>query len=369
MDDIKSCSTFKGDITLQGDKLQDVELSGIKKIQGSLNIKNVTQMKTFSAPDLQEIEDSFSINVATVLNRFAMPKLTKVGSINWVTLPQVRQLAFDAVVTNATDITISDTGLTSLDGINVQKVGKFDINNNKDLKEVNVDVASVSNSLDISFNAQDVATSFPYLLWANNITFRDCGEIQLPNITSVNASLGFINNTVKGIQAPNLKKVGGSVSFVSNRKLSNVSFPKLTEIGGGFQIANNTHLKSIMGFPKVKSVAGAIDFQGNFDTAVLPALSLVRGGVDIDSKSDKFNCSSWDKAHKAGDIHGDSYICKAKKHSTSVKLSGSATADANMATGSGGSGSSTKSKDAAVAIDVTMAPVAASLFAFVLQYV
>ncbi|KAA8915404.1 hypothetical protein TRICI_002452 [Trichomonascus ciferrii] len=365
LQDLGSCSTFKGDITIQGDGVSEGTVSGLKKIEGSLIIKNATKLSKFTATDLEEISDKFDINVATILNHLEMPKLEKVGKINWITLPALSGLNFDKKVTDCKEVVISDTGLNSLEGINVEKIGTFNVNNNKYLEEVDVDVKSVSNSLDISFNAKQVSASFPQLIWANNITFRDVSDVYLPNLTDVNSSLGFINNTIKGIQCPKLKELGGSLSIVSNEKLTNVSFPKLTKIDGGFQIANNTKLKSILGFPKVKSVGGAIDFDGNFNAAQVPSLDLVKGGVHIDSKSDKFNCTSWDKKHKEGDIHGDSYVCKAKKHSTSVRLTGSNTAGSSDSEETG----SSSSDGGAVAISYEYSPVLGAFAAFLFQYV
>lgn len=355
---------MKGDLTIEGDGVKEGTVSGLKKIDGSLTIKNATQLSKLELSDLEEISDKFEINVATIINRLSAPKLQKVGKINWITLPALSGLNFDNKITECKEVTISDTGLNSLEGINVKKADKFDINNNKYLEEVHVDVKSVTNSLDISFNAKQVSASFPQLQWANNITFRDVSDVFLPNLTAVNSSLGFINNTVKGIEVPKLKEMGGSLSIVSNEKLSNVSFPKLTKIDGGFQVANNTKLKSILGFPKVKTVGGAIDFDGKFNAAQVPSLELVKGGVHIDSSSDKFNCTAWDKKHKDGDIHGDKYVCKAKKHSTSVKLTGSAT------TGGGGSDSTgSSSKGGAVAVSYEYSPYLGAMAAFLFQYV
>jgi hypothetical protein len=43
--------------------------------------------------------------------------------------------------------------------------------------------------------------------------------------------------------------------------------PALTSVGGGLQIANNTNLLAIDGFPSLKST-GAIDITGNFSRLV-----------------------------------------------------------------------------------------------------
>ncbi|ANB13188.1 Ecm33p [Sugiyamaella lignohabitans] len=300
-----------------------------------------------------------------------MPQLTSVGAIYWLHLAGLGSIQFNNVVNQAKSITISDTSLTSLEGINVDNVDTFDINNNRYLNEVNVNLQTVAQSLDISFNAQQVSASFPSLQWANNITFRDVSSISMPNITVVNASAGFINNTVNGLAFPQLTQIGGSLAIVSNDQLSNVSFPQLSTVGGGFQIANNTQLGSVLGFPKVKSVGGAIDFTGNFSSAQLPSLTLVKGGVDIESSSSKFNCSSWNQAHSDGDIQGDSYVCKAKSVSTSVAIHATSGASSGSGSASATAAASTTSSSKGGAVPLAMEYTSAfgALAAFVFQFV
>lgn len=133
----------------------------------------------------------------------------------------------------------------------------------------------------------------------------------------------------------------------------------MTEIGGGFQIANNTKLASLSGFPLLESVGGAVDFVGSFDNATLPKLDTVRGGVTVDSDSEEFNCSSWNGLQKDNGIRGDSYECKGASVSTSVAITttvsgtGKSSASSATATGASASGSShstSSSSGAAVAV-------------------
>lgn len=369
LDNLSSCKTFSGDLVITG-SIPTAVLNGIQAISGSLTIQNATDLTSFSAPSLQEIDQSFVVNIANRLNDMNCPELTKVGTINWVAMPQLQQLTFTKGVSTASSITISDTGLTSLSGITVNNVATFDINNNQYLQTINVDLETVSNELSLSYNSNSVAASFPNLQWANNVTFQDISSISLPNITTVNASMGFINNTLTGLSFPQLTNVGQSLSIISNNQLTNASFPALTAIGGGFIIANNTALSQIGGFPLVESVGGAIDFVGNFSVADLPKLDLVKGGVDVESSASNFSCNAWDSLHSAGDIHGDSYVCKGATHSTSVALTGSQT--------TGGVGSATKaaaattgsSSKAGVAMPVIeYSSVFGALACFIFQYV
>lgn len=374
LDGISGCSTYKGDITVTG-LSGDATLNGVKELNGDLTLNNVTSLNAFAAPSLQTIDGAFTINVATVLSTLNFPELSSVGSINWVTLPAISGLTFGTGVTEADSVVISDTGLNSLDGINIGKCATFNINNNRYLSDVSVALTQVTNSLDISFNSQSVQATFDSLEWANNITFQDVQSISLQNLTKVNASLGFINNTIQGLSLPQLTEIGGSLAVVSNSKLTNASFPLLKTVGGGLQIANNTQLTSIMGFPKVNSVGGAIQIIGNFSSASLPSLNLVKGGVDIESSSDKFNCSSWNSAHSDGDIQGDSYVCKAKSSSTSVAITSTASghvfgsAAASTSAAESGSSSSSKKNGAAGLPVVESFSLVGAVGAFLLQFV
>jgi hypothetical protein len=367
LDNISSCTSFDGDITLDP-SLTTATINGVVNITGSLSVSNSSTLNSISAPTLESIGDTFNINIATTLETLNFPVLTSVGSINWLSLPQLSAITFPQEVTNATNVVISDTGLTSLNGINVQNVATFNINNNRALQAVTVGLQTVTNALSISFNGNAVQASFPDLLWANNATFQDLSSISLPNITAVNNSLGFVNNSIPGLSLPQLKTVGQSLFIVANNQLTNISFPKLSTIGGGFQIANNTDLNTIMGFPKVSSVGGAIDFVGNFSSAALPALDVVRGGVDIESDNKNFNCSAWNQAHDNGDIQGNSYVCKAASSSTSVAITatGSSTGSSNAAAATT---TSSSSKNAApVAGVVQYGSVIGALFAFIVQF-
>lgn len=377
LDQIASCKKYSGNIEIANSNVGNLNLAGIQELDGDLTINNCTSLGSFTAPNLKTIDGEFYLQSLTSLGVLNCPQLSSVDSIKFITLPALQQLQFGSTINKSEDIYISDTSLTSLEGINVDKVASFNLNNNKYLNEVDVALTSVSDSLDISFNSAKVVATFSQLKWANNMTFRDVSSISLPNVTVVNASLGFINNSISSLSMPQLTQVGGSLSIVSNSKAGNVSFPQLKNIGGAFVIANNTNLKSVTGFPKVEQVGGAIDFVGSFDEASLPKLDLVKGGVIVDSSSSKFNCSSWNEAHSNGDIHGDSYMCKAKKVSTSVAIdtatmTNSHTAKGAAATSATNDASAThhsNSKGAAAASGLEMTSLVGALAAFIFQFV
>lgn len=162
-------------------------------------------------------------------------------------------------------LTIDNTQLGSLDGINLQVADTIYVTNNPYLSSASMQLGNVTQSLTFGANSKDLKLEFPNLEWAYNMTFRNCSEVLIPSLASINGSLGFYSNTFENLSAPNLTNVGGSLSFVSNEELTNISMPELTTVGGGFQIANNTKLSDINGFPSLKTVGGALDFNGAFE--------------------------------------------------------------------------------------------------------
>ncbi|KAF5101897.1 hypothetical protein D0Z03_000516 [Geotrichum reessii] len=320
LDGIASCSLFKGDIVFEGN-LGTALIKGIQSIDGDLIVKNITTLSAITATDLVNITGAFTLEILQSLSTVSFPKLKSAGDITFVTLNALETFQLDSGITTAKSLIISDTTIKSLAGISLITVDTLNINNNKFLTTLNFNLQSVSNILEFSSTGSNVELTFPYLKWANNMTFRDVSSISLPNVTAINSTLSFTNNSFTSLSVPKLSKIGGSLAVISNNKLTNASFPKLETIGGGFEVANNTKLESILGFPLVKSVGGAIKFLGSFDNATAPSLEIVQGGVSVESDSELFNCSAWNDAQKAGVVRGDSYQCKGASISTSVAIS------------------------------------------------
>ena len=138
------------------------------------------------------------------------------------------------------------------------------IANNDYLNDITMQLGNVTQSLILEANGRNVSANFPDMLWAFNMTFRNCSTVTIPSLATLNGSMGFYDNYFGAIMAPNLTTVGGSLSFVSNEDCMNISFPELTTVNGGLQVANNTGLKNINSFESLQTVGGALDFNGNF---------------------------------------------------------------------------------------------------------
>ena len=273
---IASCTTFDGSIAIEtglsvptgGDGHQSLAIDGeLTRVTGNITVTNAVNLATLSFGSLKRI-GGFELGGLTVLSSLNCPQLSQVDQLNFTALPALSQMSFgNTGIQTAQDILITNTNLGSLEGIDqLQKVTTFNVNNNQQLTNISLQVTSIEISLDIEANDESVsglATSFPMLETATNMTFRNCSSINLPSLKNVTQKLGFYGNAMTGFAAPNLTTSGGLI-FVDNTELTNISIPLLTSVNGSYQIANNTELKIIDGFPKLSVVTGALDFNGNF---------------------------------------------------------------------------------------------------------
>lgn len=272
---IASCTTYSGSVAIEtglsvpqdGNGHQSLSVDGVEKISGNLTVTNAAMLSSLTFSSLKSI-GGFELGQLTLLSELSFPQLTSVGTMNFTALPALQSLSFGGTgITQADSILITNTGLSSLQGINnLQSVSSFNVNNNQALQNISLQVTSIKNSLDIEANdgfVTGLMTSFPMLQSARNMTFRNCSSISLPSLANVSEDLGFYGNTMKSFVAPNLTTVGGLI-FVDNTQLTNISIPGLTSVNQSYQIANNTMLKKIDGFSKLSVIKGALDFNGNF---------------------------------------------------------------------------------------------------------
>jgi hypothetical protein len=302
-----TCTTI-GSLTV-GTDVTDLELTHVQEITGDMTIKGATGLKTINMPQLQTVGGSMTLLSLTVLASFSCPNLVSVDEISWTTLPLLQQLTFTKQVTNASSVTISDTNLQSLTGINLMTAETFNINNNKFLKAVDVQLTKVSGALTLSANAKGVNCSFSSLKSAANLTIGDAGQLTLPKLENVTNSLAFDSNTFETLELPKLTSVG-DFSMSNNNQLTNVTATELKTVDGTFLLANNTALKVVDSFEALSSVTGAIDMSGVFTNVSLPSLDDVRGGFNLQSTNDVTDsCNTFSTAHDNQIIKGNDFTC------------------------------------------------------------
>lgn len=332
-----ACKTFTGSIEISPKVFGGISFDGIKQITGDLTAIGAVNMTTLQANDLASLGGKLKFTSLTILSTLAFPKLTKVDAIEWTTLNNLQQLTFTAGLSQANTVFITDTALTSLDGINLAQVGNFEITNNAFLRTISTQVGNITQALTINNNGPNLKLSFPNLIWAYNMTVRNVSSFSIPSLASINTTFGVYGSYMDSIIAPNLTKVGGDVAFVADSSLTNISMPLLQTIGGGLLIANNSAILDISGFPSLKST-GAINISGNFTNAEFPALEDVKGTFNAQS-SGNFSCDPFKKAKSEQVIKG-LYFCLAKSNNVQASVTETSSATAASSTGSSASGES-----------------------------
>lgn len=231
-------------------------------MQGNKNIRSI------ESDTIQTIKGKFTLASLEKLDTLKFDRLSEVGEIAWQTLPQLGQLGFGTVgVTKAKKVVISDTFLSSLDGLNLVTVDFMDLNNNGRLLKHTSKLANLTTLLMLQANGRnELQWEMPDLMWAANITIANVSTFTMPKVKEINGSLRFDTNKIVTFEAPNLSKAGSDIAFVGNAQLTNISFPELTTVGGSLTIANNTRLERLDSLPKLQQVGGAVRLRGNFST-------------------------------------------------------------------------------------------------------
>ncbi|KAF1358721.1 hypothetical protein EJ07DRAFT_179426 [Lizonia empirigonia] len=309
---LATCSTFSGSIAIATGTTDDIAINSVKEINGDLIAENNSNMKRLSADSLEKLDGALNLDGLTRLYAVDFPKLKSVQSIKWNALPNLQSIGFTAEVDSADKIDIQNTALRSLQGINIEKAETIYIANNGYINEINMQLGNVSDSLTFADNNEKLAVSLPNLIWATNLTFRFIGSLKMPSLETLNGSLGLYNNGFDSFAAPNLTSIGEALAIVANEQLSNISFPLLTKITDNLQIANNTNLTSVDGFPKLTSIGGAFDISGNMSTVETPELDSVKGAFNLQSTDNVTEACNFYKALKDKKLIQGKYYCSGK---------------------------------------------------------
>ncbi|KAJ5502171.1 hypothetical protein N7463_005045 [Penicillium fimorum] len=338
-DGINSCSTIKGDITIDKSFRGDLQLSGIEKISGGLICSGGQNVTSITASSLASIGKAFDLDGLTTLTLLDFAELESVGSINWEALPKLQSLSFPKGVSQAGDVSIANTGLTDLNGISLKTVGIFSIQNNRDLRTININnLQNASDLISFSGNFDTLEVDLPNLGTGTNMTFQNISSVSLPSLEKLTGQLGFWGTKFQTFSAPNLTQTGDLI-FKDNSKLSNISMPVLKTVAGGFTIARDNKLSTIS-LPMLQRVNGAIDFSGTFNKLSLGALKDVEGSFNMQSTRGNFSCDDLHKL-KSDKIIKGSFKCDATNDNPTTSNENSGTSSSSS------SGSSSTSSGAA----------------------
>lgn len=365
---VAACATAVGNIYIQGDNFGSIDLSGVEQIFGNLRINDTTQATQFNAPSLQLVSGELSVSDATILGSINLAQLTTVGSLTYNALPALESTGLTSGITSAQSIVISNTGLSSLTGIDVFSLTTFDVNNNADINTIESGLQSVTDLLSINYNAEKVEVSLDQLSSAKNVIFQRIASLSAKNLTAINGSLSLENSAFTDFELPGLKSIGNSLAIEKNDDLDEFNFPQLKTIGGALNIQENDQLKSFSGFPKLTTIGGSVNINGDFDNGTFPSLNRVSGGFNMTSTGE-LSCAAFSKLNSNKDIKGDKFYCEGASStiSSSSSKSGNSNGESTDTSSSSGSGSSSGSSSSS-SRDSGAAPVAAAQLASVVAF-
>ncbi|KAJ5712758.1 Leucine rich repeat 5 [Penicillium malachiteum] len=361
-DAITSCTTISGHVTIDESYSGSLDLGSIEKITGNLICNGGSNVTSITAADLVTIGKNFTLEGLTSVTSLSFAALTTIGSIYWEALPELQSLDFTTGVTDVGDINIINTGLTSLDGISLETVGQFDIEDNDSLVTVNINnLMNATGMINFAGNDDSLVIDLPNLSTGTSMTFRNISSISVPSLKKLTGQLGFWGTDFSTFYAPNLTTTSDLV-FSDNSKLSNISMPVLVTVDGGFSITGNDALQ-VIDLPDLETVAGAIDFTGNFYEVEFGSLTTVDGGFKLDSTNGSFSCSKLKSEYESA-VKG-TWKCNA----TDPDATSSSSSSSSSGTSSSSSSSSTSSS--AALANTIAAPVAgaAALFYAIAQLI
>ncbi|CAA20881.1 GPI anchored cell surface protein [Schizosaccharomyces pombe] len=308
LDVLSNCQVVNGSIIMNTSSATSLNFNRIETITGDLIIRNNNYLASVALTSISSVGGELRFEKLTRLASVYAPQLANVGQLTMRILPNLQGIRFDKGIKKAHKLTIEDTQLSTLAGISLNTTDTMVIVNNNYLREVDMPyLESVESKFYVSYNAREISVTLPRLKTVGDMTIQRVAHLQLSNLEEVKGFLGFLNSTLQDISCPNITRIGQSLFFIGNQELTSLNFKQLESIGGTFMIANSAALAQIKGYDKLKTVAGSIDFTGNFSSVELPKLRDVKGGLNIQTTSSDFTCPF---RQSDGIIKGKSFVCR-----------------------------------------------------------
>jgi len=332
---IATCTTFSGNIAVATGLSDDISFGQLKEIDGDLLIKNNQNIKRVDGAGLEKISGELSLLDNSQLAAVAFPKLDNVKKLTMIGLASLRNLGFDGGISNIEELSIENTQLQNLNGIDLNKTNSIRIIANPSIANISMGVTNMTGPMEIGDNNADVVVSFPNLQHAGNMSFRSVGNLSLPALKDISpGSFGIFKSKLKSFYASNFTEVKADLTISNCTELEDLSLPSLTKVGA-FRI-ENTNLAEITKLGKLKEANAALDISGkNLTKVEMPSLDYVKGVFNLQSQADLGNsCDAYNKLNDQGKLGPKSkFKCEGKLQ------------QATNAGGNGGSSGSTQPSD------------------------
>ncbi len=342
-DSISSCDNFIGNVVIDPSVSGSLELNGMRMISGDLTVANVTALTSLSADTLNQILGSFDLTDLTSLSTLHFPALVAPRLLRLSGLPSLQALGFTTGVSQVDLVSVIDTQLNDLSGLELTYAGEIDISNNPYLTTIRFnDLTNLTDSLNVGFNGGNLSLALPNLESAASIRLRNVSNIDLASLSNTDSALTIYSSSMESLAFPALSTVGDTVTVFDCPNLNGLRMDALTVVGGGLTLENNNRLSGFT-FPKLKTIVGDIRLSGTFDQYNFPGLSEIRGDAVVETPSSNHTiCDDFQKAKDAGFIKG-LVTCKTGQSGASGNSSSSPTrsSDVPSSTASGGPASTT----------------------------
>lgn len=323
------CDIVDADITVDSEVAGALAIEGPKQIKGNLIISNATKLLSISSSSINSVGGRLELSDLELLNSVSFTALESLNELTMRKLNLLPKVTFGSEgVTEASVVTITDTFINDLSGLKLTTVETLQIDNNRKLIKFDSDLENITDTLSIGINGAGMSISMSKLEGAGEVQLQSVKAFNVPNLEKA-GSLKFDKcNEMESFSAPNLTEIKNSISFIDNKKISNITFPKLTKIGGDLTVRKNPELTELEAFPKLESVFGGIDLGGDFEKVELPKLNDVSGSVNVSSTTDiKDFCGFFDDAKDDGSIRGEEKCTSNNKEANEGGAEGGENAD------------------------------------------
>ncbi|KAF3399049.1 hypothetical protein DPV78_007205 [Talaromyces pinophilus] len=319
-DDIASCGSANADIEISEDYTGALILNGITKTTRSLIFQGVTNLTSFAAPDLLVIDGNLTLASCILLTDLTLGELNFVGDMKLEDLPNLQSLNFTSGMRTVSGISIVNTGLTTLDGLEISSASDgINIPANTALTDITFPSLTNTSIFSIHANNPKMKVNLPSLAAVQDLTIENVTSLSIPGLYQVTGQLLIAGSSIDSFSTGPLKN-GGGILFIDNPFLSNISMPDLTSLSGDLVITGNEALQQITGFTGLADVHGNIDVTGNYTGFALPWLMAVNGSFDATSQSDFGGCATFDELKQDNVIQG-AYTCSPPGASSSSPTS------------------------------------------------
>lgn len=261
---ISNCGNYNGDIIIADSTSGTLTLTGVSHLKGDFICNNATKLTEISFHGLVTISGSFTLKGLTVLSELKFDSLMEVGGdILWADLPALQVLDFATGIVVADRVSISNTALRELSGLELITCNALEVSNNPELAAVSFNsLTNTTNAISILANGPSLDVSFQNLVSSRGITLQNANTLNVPVLDTLTGRLNLSENSFQSFSAPSLTLVV-DVFITGNFLLSSLVFPLLPEISGDLIITNNSRLGAIS-FPELQRVIGNVNLTGQF---------------------------------------------------------------------------------------------------------